>query len=383
MSPRKSPNQVVYLAGPISGCNESQIHAWRDRIQHDFGNEFAFLDPSAPDHLLGEDSRGASEIVRRDEAAIRRADGVLANMWKESIGTTLGIAYARTKGVPVVIADPNHLQSRMLAHYADAVENRVRQAMKALRAILRAHRNVRTVIKSGGAEEAFQRRKLVRSVRNAVRAAGRDDILAPAAIVPRVYDLLAGARAPAKGKVTSKAIKEAVWTVLRDLEADPRRHNAFAGARLAWERFDHDRRRSVLRRRRPPTPAAVRPKSLAVPVRSGKAHATIWGKTVRTLSDIHAPARYLFQQICRVEGIAGIRLTRMADGPDVPGVKAEILASKNPGIIEGKCFTRGLKGRIQMFQIRVHDHERTEAIRRTLMDHLGSVNLLRMEEEAG
>lgn len=43
------------------------------------------------------------EIVDRDLTSIAGADGVLVNMWKESIGSAIGVVHARAKGKVVVL----------------------------------------------------------------------------------------------------------------------------------------------------------------------------------------------------------------------------------------------------------------------------------------
>ena len=73
----------VYLAGPISGCNEVQKHQWRNEVKKKYGTHFDFIDPAELE-LLGP---GATpyEAVEADLKAIKKADGLLVNMWRESI----------------------------------------------------------------------------------------------------------------------------------------------------------------------------------------------------------------------------------------------------------------------------------------------------------
>ena len=42
----KRPKFRVYLAGPISGCNDDQMHRWRDQLKKDYGRDFEFIDPT-------------------------------------------------------------------------------------------------------------------------------------------------------------------------------------------------------------------------------------------------------------------------------------------------------------------------------------------------
>ena len=54
---------------------------------------------------------------------------------------------------------------------------------------------------------------------------------------------------------------------------------------------------------------------------------------------------------------------------------------KTAGIFEGKCYDNAAAGKIQMFQIRVHDRSDTDDIRRQLLKHLGERGLLRVSRE--
>ncbi|MFN8221483.1 MAG: hypothetical protein U0S12_15275 [Fimbriimonadales bacterium] len=85
----------VYLAGPMSGCNEAQMRDWRRELKASFGDEFEFVDPT--ERLIGPEQTHY-ELVREDLLAIENCDGVLANMWRESVGTAIGVFHAQPKG---------------------------------------------------------------------------------------------------------------------------------------------------------------------------------------------------------------------------------------------------------------------------------------------
>jgi hypothetical protein len=103
------------------------------------------------------------------------------------------------------------------------------------------------------------------------------------------------------------------------------------------------------------------------------------------LRDIPREARRLFEEVCRIGGIAEIRLTIMSSSRTkwLEGVRAEILASKEPGIIEGKVHDKAVSGRVQMFQVLVHDTTAKEAIRLRLIEHLRERKLLRLPAVEG
>ena len=184
----KPPRFRVYLGGPISDCNELQARRWRNEVKNSrYKAHFDFADPM--DGLLDRDA-SPYEIVEADLRAIEDADGVPVNMWRASIGSTMGVVHAHRAGRPVVVADPNHLASRPLEFYADAVVETPLKAANILLDLLRAEADW-TVIKSAErGDEPFDRRKLMAAVRGACRSAGRDDIVVPGLIFPAVIDRL-------------------------------------------------------------------------------------------------------------------------------------------------------------------------------------------------
>ena len=371
MAPRRLK---VYLAGPITNCSDTQIHGWREEAKSHWGDEFDFVDPT------GHHDEPASpfEVATRDLYAIHACDALLVYMWKESIGTAIGVAHAVRHGKPIFVVDPNLIQSQMLAFYANSVSRTMKEAIRHLREHVRAEERLKTVVKRGGEEEPFDRRKLLETVRRACRSAGVDDLLAPAQIVPEVVSrLMQMKRTPGKGKLTTTAIREAVWEVLAVLEADPLRAHMFAGVRGAWEGGETPPEEPAPPRRLDPIVIHDRP--MRVRVFCGKSHTSIWGVNVKDVSQIPKEPRRFFEEVCRVDGIQEIRLTTMASSRSVPAdaVRGEVFASRDEGIIEGKCYDRAVSGRVQSFQVRVHDPERTEVIRVRLIAHLHEKKLLR------
>ena len=91
----------ICLAGPIHGCNDAQIRRWRDSVKRKYGNQCEFLDPS--ENPLNQEASPA-EVVEADICAIESADGLLVNMWRESIGAALGVVHAHHRGQPVVVS---------------------------------------------------------------------------------------------------------------------------------------------------------------------------------------------------------------------------------------------------------------------------------------
>ena len=295
----------VYLAGPISRCNETQTRRWREAVKRKYEATMEFLDPV--ENLVGPEA-SAYEVVEADLRLIEQADGLLVNMWRESIGATMGVVHACRHGRPVVVADPNHFESRMLAFFADAVEETPLQGAKALLNLLRAESGWRVVIER-------------------LRASDR-----------RI-----------RKSVTTTDIDKAVTKALDELESDAAQTESVAGVLNAW-RSRHDRKRS-----RGGRIDRVRDRILAsrVPISSSKSHATIWGKAVKSLDGIPLPAREIFRRISSVPGITEIKLGPFGHKGSRSTCQAWVGESPEPHVIEGKLYDRGVKGTMQSFQVRV------------------------------
>ena len=349
----KPPRFRVYLGGPISDCNELQARRWRNEVKNSrYKAHFDFADPM--DGLLDRDA-SPYEIVEADLRAIEDADGVLVNMWRASIGSTMGVVHAHRAGRPVVVADPNHLASRPLEFYADAVVETPLKAANILLDLLRAEADW-TVIKSAErGDEPFDRRKLMAAVRGACRSAGRDDIVVPGLIFPAVIDRLKKSDRRIRKQLAAGQIHREALNVLSELEGDPAHAQAVAGVAARW--------RSRFESKRGLPPGALRRRPYGAPgggveVSCGeKSHATIWGKTVRSLDDIPSvEAREAFGAIREVPGV-----TRIVLGPFKRGKRGrsgrpgavDVSVSTTPHVIDGTLLDKGHKGTVQTFQIRV------------------------------
>ncbi len=157
----------VYLAGPIRGCTEEQKTWWREEVKQRLGRQFEFEDPTD-----WADDKG----VPREIAKLEACDIVLANMWKESIGTTVGIIRANDQGKPVVLIDPNHMDNSILESLVFP-ESPVRSIDEACRRLveLAGELGPLRVRKRSGEEEHFYPRKLTSSVARAAAEAGVND----------------------------------------------------------------------------------------------------------------------------------------------------------------------------------------------------------------
>ncbi len=337
---------TIYLAGPINGCNEGQKHNWRRMVRKKYAGDFDFIDPSTDDMA----SAGASprDLVEADVKNIERSDGILANMWRESIGTTLGIVHASRKDRPVVVADPNGLRHRMLEFYADATADNPLRAAKRLREILRAETSWH-VLKSGGRREPFTRRKIRLSVQQLCRQANADDLGVPVVVLSQVMEILAKGDRRIENTIATTDIGDAVLRVLKRMER--KRDPDFLGLSNQWRQHSQDRRVAHPRRPQPPAPGRIR-----VRIISRKAHSTIWGKAIRRIEDIPSPAaRRVLDTVQSAPDVAEITFGPFSNKMSKVSCCASVAESDTPFVIEGRLFDRGEKGTLQTFQVRVRD----------------------------
>lgn len=349
---KHKPN--IYLAGPISGCNDAQKRKWRDEVKRKYGKRLNFIDPTDPTTFIA--TGDSYEAVKADLHAIEVADGLLVNMWRESIGSAIGMVHAHRAGRPVVVVNPNHLDSLILNFYADIVEETPLKAASTMLKLLRS--TDWKVIKSGDREdEPFDRRKLVVSIRKVCRAAKRNDLVVPRLAMQKILEHLEKSDRKLKKSLLAGDIDKAVMTSLEELEADPVYAEDVKGIKAEWQRHKTSAMSSDDR---------TGPEGRGtVEISCGKSHATIWGKTVKGFDDIpSAYARKVFQIIMDTSGITKITLGPFGRKRKKPDRGATIEVSKIPKIIEGKLFDKGEKGTMQTFQVWVqYDSERVRVLK--------------------
>lgn len=350
----------VYLAGPISGCNDHQKHKWREEIKQRFAADMDFIDPT---ETLKSTSYAA---VKNDIDSVEAADGLLVNMWRESIGSAIGIVHAHRNGRPVAVADPNHMNNTTLKFYATVIQDTPVHAANMLLRILRANADW-TVIKAGRRDdEEFNREKLVTAIRAACTR--RNSIVVPVLLLPRIIERLTDSDHKLGKQLPTKLINDAVLASLKELEGEPDYAPAVKGVAEAWQRRREAKRASPLGRSvRRPTPT-MRDE---VVIASNAAHATIWGKSAKGLSDIPSPdARKAFQAVWEVAGITRIVLGQFGHREERATVGIWVGASKQSAVIEGKLYDKGEKGTLQTFQVRTQHARHTTSVLRNIISKL-------------
>lgn len=333
---------TVYLAGPISGCNDSQRHLWREEVKRKYGKDLEFVDPT---EALKE---ARYDIVEADLQAIEEADGLLVNMWKESIGSAIGIVRAYGAGKPVVVADPNHINNRILNYYADNIQDTPLKAANVLLKLLQANADWK-VMKSGErSDEPFERQKLMKAIRGAFREAECDDLVVPRLVLELVINQLDKSDRRIKKQFAARDINEKVAKSLKALEAHPRYEQAVKGVLTKWQGYGKSQSSAPEIR----SPMGGPPASVGG-VSSAKSHSTIWGNTVNELKDIPSEqARSVFKGILAIPGVARVTLGPFSGQEERPDCCAFIERSeKSSAALDGKLFDRGSKGTMQRFQV--------------------------------
>ena len=99
---------IIYLAGPIGGCSDGEIHGWREYCKR-LAPEFFYEDPSNRIYK-GREHIDFQELVEKDLIQLKRSDIVLINWWRPhlpSVGTAMEMAYGRLWAKKVVIVHPD------------------------------------------------------------------------------------------------------------------------------------------------------------------------------------------------------------------------------------------------------------------------------------
>jgi hypothetical protein len=195
----------------MTNCSDRQKKTWRQRLKRELRGEFKCIDPTDATAAKG------SLAVSTD---IEKADVVIANMWKESIGTTLGIIQARRFGIPVILIDQHYLDSPILSsivgeyivHSEESAVNKLRNEVAP-----ELNRDL-SVAKRNGAIVPFDIKKLQRSMKAASVGAGVDDPIFHILLSRRVHRAIATAY---DGKpIATLAIRDRVFLELRNISSD-------------------------------------------------------------------------------------------------------------------------------------------------------------------
>lgn len=201
---------TVYLAGPITGCNKAQKEQWRNEFRDAVcrrRRDVEFKDPT---------EWGDDWAPLRETLLLRSVDVVVANMWKESIGTTVGIMQAIDVGKPVVLIDPNYIDSKILRGLVNHEPARtVDEAAEQLDQILQSMRELQ-VVKTTGELAPFDKAKLVASIQTACGAAHVPEDMFAHVVSQLVLERLQSSTKEGEPVPTTR-IRDAVFEVLEGI----------------------------------------------------------------------------------------------------------------------------------------------------------------------
>jgi len=230
----------IYLAGPVTNCNEKQKTEWRKTIKaklSKLGHEA--VDPT--DHI---EWTPFKEMVEMD-----RSDLVIANLWRESVGTVVGIVQARRKGKPVILVDPNYLETILLRHLVgkEFIVRGIDEALNLLPQLADQLNKVVMVKKSDGTMEPFAASKLHDSINAVCARAHVEDAILPEMVANAVHTAVM--RAERHGEIHTEQIKRLVFEALGDIAQDKlyerelqKRANLLRRAWDEYERVKKDQR---------------------------------------------------------------------------------------------------------------------------------------------
>jgi hypothetical protein len=201
----------IYLAGPVTNCNEKQKTEWRKAIKAKLAKAgHKSIDPV--DHT---DWRPLKETVEID-----RSDVVIANLWRESVGTVIGIMQARSRGKPVILIDPNYLENTALQHLVgkDFIVRGIDEAVNLLPQLVEQLNKVVSVRKSDGTLEPFTPSKLHDSLNAVCARAHVEDAILPDLVANAVHG--AALKGEKNGQIHADQIKRLVFNKLSEIATD-------------------------------------------------------------------------------------------------------------------------------------------------------------------
>jgi len=227
-------HKLLYLAGPVTNCNEKQKTEWRKAIKFRLAKlGHKWIDPS--EHV---DWTPLKEMVEID-----RSDVVIANLWRESVGTVIGIVQSRRKGKPVILIDPNYLENRFLRHLVgkDFIVRGIDEAINLLPQIVERMNKVVLVRKSNGSTEPFASSKLHDALNAVCARAHVEDAVLPDLLANAVHSSVM--KAERNGEINADQIKVLVFEALGEIATDNLTYEEelkqrATALRTAWEDYE-------------------------------------------------------------------------------------------------------------------------------------------------
>ena len=134
--------KYVYLAGPIEGCDDGEIHQWRDQCGHFFVDNITGINPYRAESD-SDTPESRKRITMKNYMDVRSCDLILANLPKHindrrpSYGTTFEIAWGYSLQKPVVIvSDDEFVHKHPLLDVAGAHFTELEEAIDYINILL-------------------------------------------------------------------------------------------------------------------------------------------------------------------------------------------------------------------------------------------------------
>lgn len=125
--------KTIYLCGPINGRADTECKDWREFIKGAWPGQC--IDPMRRDYR-GREAEAVREIVELDKVDVARADALLVNYDRPSIGTSMEILFAWQLGKPIVlVAAPGANLSPWLRYHVHHICHDFRSALAFIRGL--------------------------------------------------------------------------------------------------------------------------------------------------------------------------------------------------------------------------------------------------------
>jgi nucleoside 2-deoxyribosyltransferase len=124
----------LYLCGPINGCTDEECKNWREFVKANWKG--TTIDPMRRDYR-GKELESYREIVELDKVDVAKADVMIVNYDKPSVGTSMEVIFAWMIGKPVVVvaANPDVVISPWLRYHAHFIEYSFSDALETIQRV--------------------------------------------------------------------------------------------------------------------------------------------------------------------------------------------------------------------------------------------------------
>jgi nucleoside 2-deoxyribosyltransferase len=121
----------LYLAGPIFQCFDHECVDWRKEIKR-LLHGYNFFDTMDRDYR-GVTDQFVNEIVEGDKEDIDKADILLVNFVKPSVGTSMEILYAWERKKEVLVVTENNQISPWLIYHSTKIFKNIQEVVDYLK----------------------------------------------------------------------------------------------------------------------------------------------------------------------------------------------------------------------------------------------------------